>query len=134
MTAPSVADILTGDLPDTASFTARRWQWAPAVGDELDPRDGTLTIWQTPKSGPPECDVYAVEEQAPPIGAMGRVFLAAKLNGENEVYEVLIGPTSYCSCKAGSCRWPACKHRSALAALCELRQLLMRLEPPHDAR
>jgi hypothetical protein len=112
----TISAILSGSLPDTATYHHRRWEWTPRVGDECDDRDGTLAIWQT-RGSRPEFDAYAVQEDGPRPGVMGRVFLLLNLGSEGgDVYETVIGPTAYCTCRAGQTRTPLCKHRDSLAA------------------
>jgi hypothetical protein len=43
----TLTEFARGELPATATYTRRSWQWLPATGSELDARDGTLVILMT---------------------------------------------------------------------------------------
>lgn len=103
----------TGDLPDTRTYSDRRWAF---IGRTEPAADGVLLIQQY-RGSRAEVDRYRIEEQ-PAVGVMGRMFLVAKQTGDNpEVYETVIGPVAFCTCKATRCKVPNCRHRDCLAAM-----------------
>ncbi|HXD87044.1 MAG TPA: hypothetical protein VN641_11155 [Urbifossiella sp.] len=129
----SVNDYRTADLGPTATYGRRRLCWIPASREhpEWDRRDGNLTlVMQHARTGwgrKIETDTYAVEEQPPIIGVMGRVFLLLNLSDDeqDQPYQCVIGPNEQCTCTAAKCKVPAsenshgCKHIDALNYLVE---------------
>lgn len=113
---------LTLDLGPTLTYSHRHCVWLP--GDPHgDGRVGTLTIvLRHGRAGSKvESDTYAVEEETPAIGVMGRSFLLLNLTDDTQadVYRTTVGhPVDTCSCTAGQCRVPSgCKHRDAVRAV-----------------
>jgi hypothetical protein len=133
----SVLDMVSGELPPTATYQRRAFVWLPAdPGDYDDGRLGTLTIvlQHSRRTGAKqESDTYAVEPESEPVGSMGRAYLLCNLTdpGQPDVYRCVIAPHASgdsCSCDAGRVdrgrkRKAAgeleCKHRATLRALME---------------
>ena len=132
-----VLDALNLPLPRTRTYARRSCLWVPVDPTHplWDGRCGTLTIklqHSKSKAGAEvEIDTYAVEEQAPQPGVMGRSFLFLNLTDDTQedVYEVCLGPVNLCKCRAGKCKLPDCKHRSALEAVIAYGELAEPLIP-----
>lgn len=132
-----VLDALNLPLPRTRTYARRSCLWVPVDPTHplWDGRCGTLTIklqHSKERAGcTVELDTYAVEEQPPQPGVMGRSFLFLNLTDptQEDVYEVCLGPVNLCKCKAGKCRLPACKHRDALEAVIAYGELAEPLIP-----
>lgn len=132
-----VLDAICLEMPPTATYGRRALLWVPVdhTHPAWDGRCGTLTIkLQHAKyraGANVELDTYAVEEQPEQPGLPGRSFLVLNLTDpeQEDVYEVCLGPVNLCKCKAGKCRVPDCKHRSALAAVIEFGELAEPLIP-----
>jgi hypothetical protein len=118
----SVLDMLTNELPPTATHARRAYIWQPD-----GPGAGVLTttLQRSRRAGAKQdVDTYSVQEHMG-HGMPGRVFLLLNLTdpGQPDVYETFVADDprlSGCSCKAGSCRVPVCKHRDALADIIDL--------------
>lgn len=86
--------------------------YAPS-SSPTDHRDGTLVI-----AGKGSAKVYAIQE-ADPVGDPnpGRVFWL-ECPDTPDTYEVFVAASGVagdrCTCKAGQCRLPKCKHRTAV--------------------
>lgn len=136
-----VLDALNLPLAPTRTYARRSCLWVPVdpTHPQWDGRCGTLTIklqHSKSKAGAEvEIDTYAVEEQPPQPGLMGRSFLLLNLTDDTQedVYEVCLGPVSLCKCKAGKCRLPACKHRDALESVIAYGELAEPLIPGQRA-
>jgi hypothetical protein len=111
-----------GDLAPSATKARRSWHWVPTPDKQYD---GLLVIRQQGGRGmncKSTVDTYAVEQQPAPVGFIGRRFYLLKLNDAGAVpdaYEVHVGEREdegACTCKAGQCRAPCCKHKDALRA------------------
>lgn len=119
----------TGDLPDTKTYSERRWAF---IGRTEPAADGVLIVQQY-RGSRAEVDRYRVEEQQGPIGAMGRAFIIVKDTGKptadetlkdmakrpvEKIYQTVIGPVCFCECTAGRCRISqSCKHVDAVQAM-----------------
>ncbi len=121
----SVIDFRTGDFGETATYARREFCWIPASKShpEYDGRLGNLTIkLQMARTGwgrALELDTYAVDEQPPIPGLMGRVFHLANVTDpeSDEVYEVVCGPQPKCTCKGFKCKAETDKHVDCLTHL-----------------
>ena len=131
----SVLDMMTGELPPTATYQRRDWVWIPASpGDHEDGRLGTLTIvlQRSRRAGAKQdSDTYAVEADTEPLNQMGKAYLLCNLTDPDQpdVYKVTLAPHpsgDACSCKAGSVDLGrkrkatgelCCKHKCALRAM-----------------
>lgn len=109
--------MLSGELPETATYASRKWQW--------DPR-GFLRIELKPiRKAPVETAVYAVEDLGELPGLMGRRFRLTKMfeAEQGEPYEVMVGGLARCSCQAGQFRAKVgidcCRHLACLSAAYE---------------
>lgn len=110
-----------GVLPPTATYANRTWLYVPHPDD---PDRGVLEITLQKGKGvncKVERDTYAVEQQAPPVGFIGRAFLIVNLTDEQQpdAYQVFVGERDgegYCTCKAGQCL-KECKHLATLRAV-----------------
>jgi hypothetical protein len=104
------------DLPATRSYKRRELVYTP--GDRPGEGTAVLTLWKGLRAGStPERDTYRIEEEDA-VGVMGRSFLVLNVHDDEQpdVYRTTVGPVSLCTCKAGLCKVPTCKHRDALAA------------------
>lgn len=108
-------------LPPTATYADRRILWLPASPEDADGRLGTLVVVLTHRrGGRVERDRYAVEEEGPAVGVLGRSFLLLNLDDpdQDDVYRVAIGyPVDRCSCTAGCVKRYGCKHSAGLREL-----------------
>ena len=118
----------TGDLPDTKTYSERRWFF---MGLTEPAADGVLIVQQY-RGSRAEVDRYRVEEQ-PAVGAMGRAFIVKKDAGQpkpeetlkdmaklpvEKIYQTVIGPVCFCNCKAANTKCSdSCKHRDSIAAM-----------------
>lgn len=123
-----IEGIASGDLPDTRTYTDRRWAF---IG-RTEPADGVLIVQQY-RGSRAEVDRYRVEEQPKPVGVMGRAFLVVKKEREpggtedlrdmakrpvENIYQTVIGPVCFCNCKAANTRCSdSCKHRDSIGAM-----------------
>lgn len=131
-----VLDALNLPLAPTRTYARRSCLYVPVdpTHPQWDGRCCTITIklqHSKSKAGAEvELDTYAVEEQ-PPQPGVGRTFLFLNLTDETQedVYEVCLGPVNLCKCKAGRCRVPDCKHRSAIQAVIDYGELAEPLTP-----
>lgn len=117
-----------GELEPTATYAHRAWAWLPnphkGKGIPGQDFDGhlSITLQKGRKAGCKiERDGYLVEQQPAPVGFIGRSFLLSNVTDPkaDEVYEVHVGDRGdegSCTCKAGQCRAPCCKHKDALRA------------------
>jgi hypothetical protein len=96
---------VTGELPPTATYTDREWEWLP-----LPEMSGGLLTIRT-RRGRQVCEkVYAVRRQ-PTNG-----FLLRDVRSDVTYQCWPEGWLPRCTCPAGKCG-QECKHREALAAL-----------------
>jgi hypothetical protein len=129
---PSILVMIQEELPPTATYARRSFMWLPGDGAGPDHRDGTLTITlqKGRRAGSKiERDTYAVERVAQDGSNREGFYLVNLTDPEQEdVYQcrpagaVHPGYVS-CTCTAGNCKVPNCKHRDALAKLIELGAL-----------
>lgn len=136
-----VLDALNLPMKPTATYARRSCLFIPVDTSHpsWDGRCCTITIklqHSKNKTGAKiELDTYAVEEQPPQPGLPGRSFLFLNLTDpkQDDVYEVSMGPINLCKCKAGKCRVPVCKHRSALEEVMAYGELAETLIPGQRA-
>lgn len=124
---PGVLDKASGDLPPTATYAVRYWDWFP--GDHSDPsqrdgRDGTVvvTLQRVRRRGRRvpvvERATYGVQEDAERSRPGHRVFLFLKDDDVGEPYQVVLADWfADCTCTATNCRSPHCRHRDVLREL-----------------
>ena len=132
------AELHSGLLDSTATYSCRAWGWFPA--DRNRPgEDGlgrlTLETWKS-ATGKKEMTQYVVERLRELPGLLGASYRLTKLDTV-ESYIVEIGGVVRCSCMAGQCRGKegldACKHLAAVQVLTE-RGLLDDPEPLENER
>lgn len=132
-----VLDALNLPMKPTATYARRSCLFIPVDTSHpsWDGRCCTITIklqHAKNKAGANvELDTYAVEEVPPFPGQPGRTFQFLNLTDpkQPDVYEVCMGPINTCKCKAGNCRVPVCKHRSALEEVLAYGELAEPLIP-----
>lgn len=125
MTA-TLAEPTHGELPTTATYTRRRWQWLPAYPGEVG--DGTLEICLTTGRRQPKTEFhrYAVQIVWDECDAEAGVWVFIlenldKPDADGPFQCVVGGTESRCGCEAAKYRL-GCKHRDSL--LCLTKEVL----------
>jgi hypothetical protein len=123
-------DLLTTDtfpLGKTLTYSYREAEW---FGQDANGFGGVIIrLWDEKRrerggnSGRFgfESDFYEVKEEDPPMGVMARAFTFLNITdgGQKFEYRVLVGRNESCTCRAGLCHIPDCKHVSAVRAALE---------------
>ena len=112
----SILDAVTLDLPPTATYGRRECTFYPGERGECLL---VIRLWKGTRAGSKmERDAYSVME-GEPVGTMGRLFLVLNTTDpeQPDVYETVVGPVPHCTCQAGRCKAPSCKHVDSLTAL-----------------
>jgi hypothetical protein len=108
-------------LEPTATYSRRRIGWFPAAfaADRLGTLRVVLELEGRSKDAC-EVDCYAVDEVEPRLSQIRTFLLLNETDAEQEQpYEVttVSGVVVKCTCRAGKCRIPDCKHSSAIQRL-----------------
>jgi hypothetical protein len=129
-----VMNSATFTIPATRTYSRRECQW---FGRDANGYAGVIIrLWDGKHRSRGsnagrmgyESDLYAVTEEAPPVGVMARAFTFLNLADDNQElpYRVLIGQNHSCTCDAGRAKVPGekhstdgCKHRDAVRAAIE---------------
>lgn len=123
-----ILEMITGECTPTKTYAQRRWVFVPADSShpDWDGSYGHLKIVMQKTGGgfaKAETFRYLVEEQYN-HGKPGRVFILVKQDDPNaeSPYECFVADDerlANCTCKAGKCRVPDCKHDAVLRGVIE---------------
>ncbi len=117
---PGILDKVTFDLGETRTYPQRMLEWIP--GDVPGEGHAIITLVKGRRAGCIiERDLYQVVETQAGPGYIGREFLWLNRGDDTQedVYKVLLTPHGHatCTCKAGQCQAPCCKHADSIKLL-----------------
>lgn len=117
---PGILDKVTFDLEPSLTYPQRMLEWIP--GDVRGEGHAIITLVKGRRAGClSERDLYQVVETPAGPGFIGREFLWLNRGDveQPDVYKVLLTPHGHttCTCKAGVCRAPCCKHADSIKLL-----------------
>lgn len=123
--AMSVLDKVTFDLGETRTYSRRMLEWIP--GDVRGEGHAIVSQWKGMRAGSIlERDLYQVVETQERPFAMAREFLWLNRGDatQEDVYRVLVTPHgTTCTCRAGKCKAPCCKHSDSVLLLIREQEL-----------
>jgi hypothetical protein len=116
---PGILDKVTYDLGPTLTYSRRLLEWIP--GDVAGEGHAIISQWKGLRAGSIlERDLYQVvrTQEQPGVMAMEYLWLNIGDKTQEDVYRVLFGPNiNTCTCRAGKCKAPCCKHSDSIGLL-----------------